>query len=245
MDTTAQPYYRKMAAALAEGIRNGQYGIGDSLPTERELSETFGVSRHTTREALRRLEQLGLITRRQGSGSTVVATVPAVRYEQSIQSIDDLMQQSSASRLQVVSCEEVAADTSQYASLVALAARTPCIRVRFIRHLRNDVRPLALVDVYVPVRSKPQARRLLNPDTAAQEIVALTDPRGLDRIEQAFNAVNIEEGPARLLHVPVGDAAFQTVRKYYDRQDQLVTIGHSLYQGKLFNYTSTLRPRGA
>ena len=37
MDTTAQPYYRKMASTLAEGIRNGQYGIGDSLPTEREL----------------------------------------------------------------------------------------------------------------------------------------------------------------------------------------------------------------
>ena len=109
MDTTAQPYYRKMASTLAEGIRNGQYGIGDSLPTERELSETFGVSRHTTREALRQLETRGLITRRQGSGSTVVATSPPVRYEQNIQTIEDMLQHGNATRLHVLASKALAA----------------------------------------------------------------------------------------------------------------------------------------
>jgi DNA-binding GntR family transcriptional regulator len=113
--------------------------------------------------------------------------------------------------------------------------------VRSIRYLRNDVRPLALVDVYVAVRNKAQARRLLNNDTAAQEIVATVDPTHLDRIEQAFAAVNLEEGPAKLLHARTGDAAFQTIRNYFDRQGRLVVVAHSLYQGQLFTYTSTLR----
>lgn len=238
---TQEPYYRQMYHALAADIKQGAYAIGSALPTERELCVMFNVSRHTAREALRQLEQRGMISRRQGSGSTVLARTPSVRYEQSIQSIEDLMQQGSASRLQVLGGEEMAGDANQFASQVVLVSKLPCIRVRSIRYLRNDVRPLALVDVYVAVRNKAQARRLLNNDTAAQEIVATVDPTHLDRIEQAFAAVNLEEGPAKLLHARTGDAAFQTIRNYFDRQGRLVVVAHSLYQGQLFTYTSTLR----
>jgi GntR family transcriptional regulator len=239
MDT--QPHYRRIAGLLTEEINVGKYPVGGALPTEHELSERFGVSRHTTREALRQIEHLGLITRRQGSGSTVVAITPPVRYEQSIQSIDDLMHQSSASRLQVLSCEDMAADADQFASQITLIGNARCIRVRSIRYLRNDVRPLALVDVYVAIRSTAQARRLRNPGTAAREIVATADPSKLDRIEQAFSAVNIAADHAKLLHVQPGDAAFQTVRNYFDLNTDLVIVAHSLYQGQLFTYTSTLR----
>lgn len=236
-----EPQYSVIFNALASDIQVGRYKVGSALPTERELCESFGVSRHTTREALRRLEQRGLITRRQGSGSTVVARTPPVRYEQSIQSIDDLMQQGSASRLQVVSCEEVGPDANEFASQISLLAQLPCIRVRSIRYLRNDVRPLALVDVYMAVRNKAQARKLLNPETAAQEIVATVDPPRLDRIEQAFSAISLDESTAKYLHVRSGDAAFQTVRNYFDAAKRLVVVAHSLYQGQLFTYASTLR----
>lgn len=234
------PVYRRMAQTLTEDIRTGKHQIGAALPTEKELCESFGVSRHTVREALRQLEQLGLIMRRQGSGSTVIADSPRVRYEQSIQNIDNLMQQGNASRLQVLACEEVAGDTNQFASQIALVAEAPCVRVRSIRYNRNDVRPLALVDVYAAARTKTQRRRLLDLKLAAQEIVSTLDARRLDRIEQAFNAVSLDEAAAKLLHVKAGDAAFQTVRNYFDADGQLVAVAHSLYQGQLYTYTSTL-----
>jgi GntR family transcriptional regulator len=244
LSMTREPYYRQMYQALADKIRDGQFALGTALPTERELCESFGVSRHTAREALRQLEQRGLISRRQGSGSTVMARTPPVRYEQSIQSIDDLMQQGSASRLQVLGSEKMAPDANQFASQITLIAQMPCIRVRSIRYLRNDVRPLALVDVYVAVRNKMQARRLMGLDSAAQEIVATVDPPRLDRIEQAFNAINLDENASKFLHVNIGSAAFQTIRNYFDRSSRLVVVAHSLYQGQLFTYASTLRRQG-
>ncbi|MDB5999598.1 MAG: hypothetical protein JWP52_1297 [Rhizobacter sp.] len=236
-----QPQYKKIADSLAEEIKAGRYPVGSSLPTERELCESFGVSRHTAREALRHIDHLGLITRRQGSGSTVVATTPPVRYEQSIQTIDDLMHHSSASRLQVLECVEVKADENQFTSQIALIAKARCIRVRSIRYPRNDVRPLALLDVYIAVQSAVQAKKLLNPETAAREIVATCDPRRLERIEQAFNAVNLSPINAKLLHVKAGDAAFQTVRNYFNLERRLVAVTHALYQGQLYTYASTLR----
>jgi len=44
---------------------------GDMLPPERELAENFGVSRSSVRDAIRRLELVGMVEPRQGSGTVV------------------------------------------------------------------------------------------------------------------------------------------------------------------------------
>ena len=52
-------------------IRQGRLKAGDQLPSERELAETFKVSRTSVREALRALEAQGLIISRTGMGNFV------------------------------------------------------------------------------------------------------------------------------------------------------------------------------
>jgi GntR family transcriptional repressor for pyruvate dehydrogenase complex len=54
-------------------IDDGRLKQGDQLPTERELSETFRVSRATIREAIRTLESAKLVQSRQGDGTYVLA----------------------------------------------------------------------------------------------------------------------------------------------------------------------------
>ena len=56
---------------IREAIEDGHYAHGQRLPAERELATHFGASRTTVREALRQLEQSGLIIRRIGSGTFV------------------------------------------------------------------------------------------------------------------------------------------------------------------------------
>jgi GntR family transcriptional regulator len=56
---------------LRQAIVNGTYSPGSQLPTEAELSELLGVSRTVVREALRVLEEDGLIDRRHGVGTFV------------------------------------------------------------------------------------------------------------------------------------------------------------------------------
>ncbi|MCX5759079.1 MAG: FadR/GntR family transcriptional regulator [Candidatus Hydrogenedentes bacterium] len=59
---------RELSGRLMRGILEGTYASGSRLPTERELAEVFGATRTVVREALKRLEALGLIRIRQGSG---------------------------------------------------------------------------------------------------------------------------------------------------------------------------------
>ncbi len=56
---------------IAEMIRAGAYAPGDRLPSERKLVEQLKVGRTSVREAIRRLETMGLVESRQGLGTFV------------------------------------------------------------------------------------------------------------------------------------------------------------------------------
>ena len=62
---TGFPLHRQVGAVLRNQIANGEYRVGDQLPTEGALGDQFGVSRATIRMALRALEAEGLLTRRR------------------------------------------------------------------------------------------------------------------------------------------------------------------------------------
>lgn len=60
-----------VAAQLRSSILSGQYPPGCKLPPERELSRRLRVNRASLREALKKLEHLGLVRIRQGDGTRV------------------------------------------------------------------------------------------------------------------------------------------------------------------------------
>jgi len=65
-----------VAGMLRSRIVSGELAIGAKLPTEEELTETFGIARTTLREALRILESQGLIHIKRGRGGGGTVTMP-------------------------------------------------------------------------------------------------------------------------------------------------------------------------
>jgi len=66
--------YEDIVKQIFSLIEKGRLKRGDQLPVERELSETFKVSRATVREAIFSLESMRLVQRRQGDGTYVIAS---------------------------------------------------------------------------------------------------------------------------------------------------------------------------
>ncbi|WP_431967889.1 FadR/GntR family transcriptional regulator [Nocardia sp. bgisy134] len=58
---------------LRAEIRSGRWAIGSRIPTEPELTELTGTGRNTVREAVQALVHAGMLERRQGSGTYVIA----------------------------------------------------------------------------------------------------------------------------------------------------------------------------
>jgi len=62
-----------IADILERAILSGEYATGEQLPSERDLSDQYKVSRSVIREALGRLTSLGLVQSQHGSGNRVAA----------------------------------------------------------------------------------------------------------------------------------------------------------------------------
>lgn len=65
------PLYYQLNEVLRTQIQSGELAAGQSIPSERELCEQFGVSRATVRKALDALVQEGLLVREHGRGTFV------------------------------------------------------------------------------------------------------------------------------------------------------------------------------
>lgn len=72
-----------LASRLREEIGEGRLAAGAKLPSEHEISDAYGVSRPTVREAIGRLKHDGLVVTRQGSGVFVAeaGAPPVFRLE--------------------------------------------------------------------------------------------------------------------------------------------------------------------
>ena len=69
--------HEDVAEQLRDAILDGRFPTGRRLPPERELAAEFRVNRTSVREAIKVLENAGLVTVRQGDGATVQPLVDA------------------------------------------------------------------------------------------------------------------------------------------------------------------------
>lgn len=73
--TSGETQARRVSDVVHERLRqeilSGRFAAGDPVPSERVLAERFGVNRHAVREALKRLEQAGLVQISQGGPTRV------------------------------------------------------------------------------------------------------------------------------------------------------------------------------
>lgn len=65
------PLYYQLKEKLTESILKGELPVGSLVPSERELSDYYGISRMTVRQALGEMVKEGLLVREQGKGTFV------------------------------------------------------------------------------------------------------------------------------------------------------------------------------
>ena len=72
------PLYHQLKQVLLERITRGEFRPGVPLPGDHELVHSYRLSRTTVRQALRKLELTGVITRQRGRGTFLAG--PKLRH---------------------------------------------------------------------------------------------------------------------------------------------------------------------
>lgn len=234
------PLYQRLAQELRGAIERGVHPVGSTLPTEAELCQHHGVSRHTVREALRLLVDLGLIERRQGAGSRVLATVPPVAYVHTIRSLTELFSYTRDTRLEVAASETVALDEAE-AEALRWPAGTRWLRMTGLRWTADGREKVCHVTLYVHARFAA-----LLGDAGRQDgpIYALVEARSGERVAEALQEVSAAPLPAaaaRALDARPGAPALRIVRRYLDASGGPMLVAVNWHRAGDFTYSIRLR----
>ena len=211
------PLYAALAQSLSEGIADGTYPVGTLLPTEFMLSEQYGVSRQTVREALRQLTAQGLLLRQPGIGTRVQMQPSTVRYTHAVHSFSDLEQYARELRLVIERVEDVVA-TGELAQFIGCREASPWLYVR--EHLMS--------------RS----------GTAMHVLLEREYGEVIHEIRQQIHAIPLSEEAAAILRVPAGSPGLEVRRRFYGAGGRLVLSGHVVHAGTQYHYDTRFMREG-
>jgi GntR family transcriptional regulator len=233
-----QPRYVDVTNELRRRIASGAYPVGARLPTETRLTEEFGVSRSTVRQALSAIEDAGLIDRRQGSGTRVLARSSPVRYVQTGGAESDILRYASETVLDVVS----AAVPVPVLDARRLNLGDPERWVR-VRGVRRDVQvrpPLGLTTVFLWAHHADVVRPGQRCRGALFARVAQRQGLTVSHIEQEITATLLAGEEAEALDAVAGGPALLVVRRYVSEEVGLFEVAESVHPAERFSYAVRL-----
>jgi DNA-binding GntR family transcriptional regulator len=235
--------YKDLRKTLAEEIATGQPPIGARFPTDLELCERFGVSRHTVREALRDLQTQGLLVRQRGSGTVVAAGPAKPIYSQTFQSLGELDAYAAGARFEKMS-EGVVVLRPSLAELLDCPINSKWLRIAGVRRLPGSTDALGWTEIYIAEPYiQARARFTAGPDPYYEQI---RRQFGLvvREVELRLSAAAIPVKPAAILGVQAGDPAVFVRRRYFALGDTPFEVSLSLHPADRYAYTARLT-RGA
>ncbi|HSI60123.1 MAG TPA: GntR family transcriptional regulator [Ideonella sp.] len=233
--------YGHIARELTEGIAAGRFPVGSLLPTELELCEQYGTSRHTVRAALHELQELGLVSRRKNVGTRVEAAKPSGAYRQSLASVEDLAQFGEAHVRTVRSVEEIVADLV-LAKELGCPGGTRWLRISSLRMVDGAAGlPMGWTDIYIPPTYAEIGELVRDsPEKLVSTLIEARYGRRIAQIRQDIQAVSVPAALAGELQVAAGSAALKIVRRYFDTSREAFEITVTLHPAERFTYSVQL-----
>jgi GntR family transcriptional regulator len=228
-----RPVYKQIADHLRTAIERGRLREGDQLPSEAQLMDHYGVARMTIRNAMRLLQDEGLVTAEHGKGS-YVRSRPPVRRLASDRFAQRHRKEGKAAF--TVEAEQIGA-TPQVDMIEVSESKPPSevadrlrikddadVVVRSRRYLL-DGKPVEMAVSYIPAdfaRGTP----ISDPNPGPGGIYARLEEQGhiLERFTEDVTARMPTPQEVRLLSLSPGVPVFRLVRTAYDMDGRAVEV---------------------
>lgn len=230
------PLWTSIAETLTDDIAAGRYRPGDKLPTEAELSQRFGVNRHTVRRALAALGDGGMVHSRRGAGVFVAARPTEYPIGRRVRFSQNVKASGRTPDREILRLETRPADDSEAEALNL----SPGAQVHVYEVLSMaDGAPLALG------RSVFSAARFPDLPSALRDTNSVTEAfrrNGVDDYTRAWTRLNAQLASAtQALHLRIREAApiLHTTSVNVDADGTPVEYGLCWFAGDRVNLVVT------
>lgn len=230
--------YKELRETLAEEIAAGIHPVGAKFPTEYALCDRFRVSRHTVREALRALQDRGILSRQAGSGTVVLARAKP-HYAQTARSLAELFDYATDTRFEkrhegILHLRPTLADT------LGCEVGERWLHLAGIRWLVDEPIAVCWTEIFV---AEPYFA--IREDGADERPVYDRIQRRfgfeIEEVEQRISATALPPDVAALLGAPPNSPALLTRRRYFARKPEPFEISLSVHPADRYACTQRLR----
>lgn len=227
------PMYRKIADAIRDKIKSGEYKVGEALPTEAQLREVFSVSRVTVRQALKLLIENDELESVQGSGTYVKEN--KINY--------DIYQQSSFqekwAHLDVVTHSDVLAFEIKPCSLAMsehldIDEGEMVFYVKRVRHMDNS--PITVEETWLPVSLFPDLTYQVM-QKSKYDFIEKTKGMVIDRSEQELVPVLPPADVAEQLGIDPAQPIIEKRTRGYLADDTVFEYSRNYFTSNDYRFT--------
>jgi GntR family transcriptional regulator len=224
---TFSPLYRQIKELMVKGLEAGEWGPGDSIPSEAELALRFNVSQGTVRKAIDEMAAENMLVRRQGKGTFVATHNDPRSFFRFLRLVPDSGEIRSSNSVPI-DCWRAKAG-GDVARMLQLEVGAPVVVVR--RLLKFGTKPVVADEIYLPAELFPD----LNMDVLRQaegSLYSLYEERygvRMIRAEERIRAVSADRMSSELLEVPEGGPLLSVERVAFTYGNKPVEWRRGLY----------------
>ncbi len=231
------PMYVQIEEQLKLRILQGEFAVGSAVPSERELTDTFGVSRMTVRQSIMNLVKEGLLYREKGRGTFVAAP----KVEQPLNGLtsftEDMLSRGMAPSNKLVVFEKRIPE-QDIAQALQLNEGEEVFIVKRIRYA--DDKPMAIERSYLPVKLVPE----LDLDTLKGSLYSFIEKDSkltISHASQHMEAKLVKKEDAEYLQIGIPSAVLFIERISYLTNDVPFEIVRSIYRANRYKFVSEIR----
>jgi len=231
------PLYYQLETILREKISSGEYGPGDSFPTEDQLVQSYRVSRITVRQALSALEKDGLITRKRGRGSLVTAGEAHLEPMKLTGMIEDIIAMGIKTRTKIINFGFVN-PPKKVAESLKLNENDKVLRVERIRLIKGS--PISYTISYIP---PDLGKKISIKDLTVHSLLNVLENKCKVKIArgvQIIEATVADSRVASFLEVMTGAPLLKIERTVFDIKNRPVEYISILYRSDRYCYSVEL-----
>jgi DNA-binding GntR family transcriptional regulator len=239
------PRYIQIAAELQRDIARGEFPVGTALPAEGDLSEKFGVSRFTIREAYRLLNEMGLVQRRQGTRTVVTSTAPRSEYRAEFTGVDETVDFAPEFTPRYLDVEGQSTVEARGPLARFLRCR-PGREWRIMSGPRRDGKThevAAYCEMFL--WEELAAGDPFDPGRTIASQVAQRFSLEITEIQVELSAVTLSDVEAKVLESRRGSPGLQVVRRFFISSGRAFEVVRNVFPGELVNYSLSFHRRNA
>jgi GntR family transcriptional regulator len=231
-EKSSLPLYQQLQRSLRQAIETRVLGPDDALPPERDLAEDFSVSRITVRKAIEGLVAEGLLVRRQGSGTFVLARVE--KNFSKLTSFSEDMRARGRNPRSVWLRKAAGTVTPEESLTLRASPGTPVYRFNRIRFA--DDAPMSLEYATILASCLPSMEAVESSLYAALERAGNRPVRALQRLR----AVLLTAEQAELMQSKEREAGLLVERLGFLQDGRAVEFTQSFYRGDTYDFVAEL-----